>query len=205
MECESAALRAVTGLTIRPGGLALTDRAVEFCRFAAGAQLLDVGCGAGATVEHLRERYGFAARGVDISRKLISEGLGRNPALPLAAGGAEALPVHGESLDGLFCECVLSLVESPLGALAEFHRVLRADALLILSDVYDRGAAVREEMVTRLAESGFSTLLWEDHTLRLKELAARLVLAHGSLDGFWCNAVGAGKRPGYYLLIARKD
>ena len=89
---ESGPLRDVTGTTIRPGGLTLTDRALEQCSFAAGARLLDVGCGAGASVEHLRNRYGFDARGVDISPTLISEGLDRNPALPLSIAAAEAVP-----------------------------------------------------------------------------------------------------------------
>jgi ubiquinone/menaquinone biosynthesis C-methylase UbiE len=205
MVYESAALRGVTGPTIRPGGLALTDRAVEFCGFHPGARLLDVGCGIGATVEHLRSRYGFAARGVDISRRLIAEGLVRNPALPLAEGKGEALPVEGGNLDGIFCECVLSLVAEPRRALAEFHRALRSGGFLILSDMYDRVTAARQQIGALLAERGFRVVLWEDHTPLLKELAARLVLAHGSLEGFWCNAAGAGGRPGYYLLVARKE
>ncbi|WP_298267463.1 DVU_1556 family methyltransferase [Geobacter sp.] len=206
-EYESVVLRAVTGPTIRPGGLTLTDRAVGFCSFPPGARLLDVGCGAGATVEHLRSRYGFAAGGVDISRRLIAEALVRNPALPLAEGRAEALPVEGESLDGIFCECVLSIVEEPHGALAEFRRALRSGGFLVLSDMYDREASARGELEKRLSESGFSILLREDHTPLLRELAARLVLTHGSLEGVWCNAGGcvAGARSGYYLLIARKD
>lgn len=223
---EAGPPREVTGLAIRPGGTLLTDRAVTFCRFAAGARLLDVGCGAGATVEHLRSRYGFAAAGVDISRKLIAEGLLRNPALPLAEGAAEALPLDAEALDGVLCECVLSLLAEPRRALEEFHRVLRPDGYLILSDMYDRnpaggaqlhgvssegslrGEVTRDMLESLLAGSGFATCFREDHTPLLKELAARLMLAHGSLEGLWCPAGGAGcagARPGYYLLVARKN
>lgn len=39
---------------IRPGGLRLTERALEFCRFPAQVPVLDVGCGNGATVHYLR-------------------------------------------------------------------------------------------------------------------------------------------------------
>ena len=182
----------------------MTDRALDSCSFSAGAQLLDVGCGSGATVEHLYSRYGFSASGVDISPTLIAEGLGRNPALALTEAPAEALPFATGSRDGILCECVLSLLEEPFRALAEFWRVLRSGGYLILSDMYSRDTAARGRIEERLSECGFDTLLWEDHTPLLKELAARLILAHGSLDGLCCATPDAGGKPGYYLLVARK-
>jgi ubiquinone/menaquinone biosynthesis C-methylase UbiE len=184
--------------------LTLTDRALDFCRFAPGAHLLDVGCGSGVTVEHLCNRYGFSARGVDISPTLIAEGLGRNPALALGEATAEALPFAGKSRDGILCECVLSLLDEPLRALAEFRRVLRSNGYLILSDMYTRDTKARGRIEGWLSECGFETLFWEDHTHFLKELAARLILAHGSLEGLCCTTSSEGGKPGYYLLVARK-
>jgi hypothetical protein len=67
-----------------------------------------------------------------------------------------------------------------------------------------KGAASREQVEEWLSAHGFATLLWEDHTQLLKELAARLILAGGSLEGLCCTTKGAGQRPGYYLLVARK-
>ena len=55
-----------------------------------------------------------------------------------------------------------------------------------------------------LFENGFATLLWEDQTPLLREMAARLILARGSLEGLGCTTGGSGQRPGYYLLVARK-
>ena len=144
---------------------------------------------------------------------LVAEGLGRNPALPLSVATAESLPHAEESQDGIVCECVLSLVTEPLRALAEFQRTLRNGGYLILSDMYSRGVAdgslqgmvSRGQVETWLSASGFTTLLWEDHTSLLRELAARLILAHGSLEGFCCTMNGSGTRPGYYLLVARKE
>jgi ubiquinone/menaquinone biosynthesis C-methylase UbiE len=193
--------------------MALTDRAVGLCTFAAGSHILDVGCGAGATVDYLIRRYGLDARGVDSSPTLIAEGLGRNPALPLTQAPAETLPFAGETQDGVFCECVLSLLGQPLQALAEFQRVLRSGGYLILSDLYTRdetatlcnqGVVSRVQLEAWLSASGFAPLLWEDHTSALKELAARLVLAHGSLEGL-CYGTGMSRQwTGYYLLVARK-
>lgn len=193
----------------------LTDRAVAVCRFAPDAQLLDVGCGVGASVEHLRSSYGFKATGVDISTTLIKEGLKRSPDLPLYEAAAEALPVARDSQDGILCECVLSLLDDPGSVLQEFRRVLRSGGCLILSDMYSRESAGPDDgsrgMVTRnqieawFSASGFTTVLWEDHTPLLRELAARLILAGDLLDRFDCSSFNAGQRPGYYLLVARKE
>lgn len=231
---ESEQLRAVTGPAIRPGGLALTGRAMEFCQFPSEARLLDVGCGSGATVEYLRNHYQLAISGVDISSILLSEGKSRDTSLPLLCARAEHLPYGNGTLDGILCECVLSLLPDPGLVLREFHRSLRPDGKLILSDMYLRGEgkeySLREETVdgclkgarsacfteTMLGEAGFAILLWEDHTPLLKELAARLVLADGSMDVLWggtkdggCSGMGlstmAALRPGYYLLVARKE
>lgn len=209
---EAGALRDVTGATIRPGGLTLTDRAIGLCCFAPHSRLLDVGCGAGATVEHLYRCYDFAARGVDISPTLITEGLGRNPSLAVSEGAAESLPFAGESMDGILCECVLSLLEEPLRALQEFQRVLHNGGYLILNDMYNRegaegshrGMVPRRQLEAWLSASGFATFFWEDHTPLLRELAARLILTHGTLEGFCCATNSARMRPGYYLLVARK-
>ncbi len=221
----SRPFREVAGTLLRPGGTELTDRALSCCGLNARSRLLDVGCGVGATVEHLRSRHGHDAAGIDISAELIAEGKRRNPGLPLSEGNADDLPVGDEELDGIFCECVLSLLDKPRHVLGEFRRTLRPEAFLVLSDLYLRGTAketrlngfpegrlspaamTQETLETLLYESGFSLCLWEDHTRCLQELAARLMLAHGSLDGF-CglpqSAGCSGERPGYYLAVARK-
>lgn len=238
---ESEQLRAVTGPAIRPGGLTLTGRAMDYCQFPPEARLLDVGCGSGATVQYLRNHYELDASGVDVSTRLLEEGKACDETLPLAHAGAENLPCGNATLDGILCECVLSLLADPGRALLEFHRVLRPDGKLILSDIYLRGSGTggrepaethtfREEAVdgclkgarsasftkTMLGEAGFPILLWEDHTPLLKELAARLLLAGGSMDALWggvketrCSGTGlstmAALKPGYYLLVARKE
>lgn len=81
-----------------------------------------------------------------------------------------------------------------------------------------RGAVARSTVEDRINASGLDLLLWEDHSPLLTQLMARLVWAYGSLEAFWsaaggtCEAVlssarGArcGSRPGYYLLVARKN
>jgi SAM-dependent methyltransferase len=218
---ESKQLRSVTGPAIRPGGLALTGRAMDFCHFPSEARLLDVGCGVGATVSYLRSRFQMNACGLDISAPLLEEGKSGDDALPLLRARAEHLPFGMGSMDGIICECVLSLISEPDRALREFYRVLSPNGKLILSDIYLRGPRINDSsppscpVKKLLSEAGFAIMLWEDHTPLLKELAARLVLAGGTIDAFrqdmektGCSggsqAVLQMDRPGYYLLVAGK-
>jgi SAM-dependent methyltransferase len=231
---ESEHIRAVTGRAIRPGGLALTELAQRFCRLPVGARVLDVGCGVGATVEFLRQEHHHAAFGVDMSPFLLRMGITENPRLALLQGTGETLPFPDRCFSALFCECVLSLLPDPVSALKEFSRVLKPSGYLILCDVYTRipdpppcfqrlpvhccikGAAGRKQILAMVERIGFTVVTWEDHTDLLKQLAAQLIFRFGSLSAFWAavfsredpeliqETVKSG-RPGYYLLIARRE
>lgn len=227
---EDPAVAAVTGDTLRPGGFVLTDRALGICRLMPGVRVVDVGCGTGATVGRLRRRFGLAAMGLDMSRTLLRKA---SPDALMMQGRAEALPVSSGCVAAVFCECALSLVPAPADLLKECLRVLSPGGFLILSDLYQRrpigsedrnnpvapgeggtscasGALSRGALTRLVRENGFDIVVWEDHTRLLKELAARIVFAHGSMDRFWA-AVGRSAppghccgRPGYCLMICRK-
>ena len=226
---ELPAMRTITGPAIRPGGLTLTDRAMDICRLAPDMRVLDVGCGCGVTVAHLRQRYGLRAIGMDLSRKLLAEADIALNRLPLIQGRGETLPISSESVTAVFCECVLSLMEDPEIALLEWRRVSASNGFLVLSDLYAReggeekqsslpvrcclsGAVGRQLLFQRVREAGFEIVRFEDHTYLLKQLAAQLVWTYGSMEAFWSQWGGGGGkanastsgRPGYYLLIARK-
>ncbi|MEW6439553.1 MAG: DVU_1556 family methyltransferase [bacterium] len=208
---ELPALRGIAGPTLRPGGLSLTERALALSGLPAGARVLDVGCGLGATVELLRARYGLRAAGVDPAWKLVQQGRRSYPALPLSAGRAEALPCKDETLAALFFECVLSLVPDPERALREARRALLPGGRLLVADLYSRGpvpgpgsrgssvpgpccvsgAMSRASIESRLERNGFSVEIWEDHSSALKELAVQAVFAYGSMRAFWTRAFPA--------------
>ncbi len=231
---ESASIRDVTGDAIRPGGFIITDRALAFCSFAAGARVLDVGCGVGATVEHLQRDYQLDAVGVDPSAVLLEQGRRRCPGLPLLEGAGENLPFGDGEMDGVFAECTLTVMKNPVQALAECYRVLKDGGWLVVADVYARnpagaeelhglplsgclaGAMSERELLQIISGNGFKVVLWEDYSRLLAELSARLILTHGSMSAFWgCVTDGTADcgeiqktvqkaRPGYALVVAQK-
>ena len=137
-------LRAVIGDAIRPGGLDLTERAVDFCGFSKGAGIVDIGCGFGTTLNHLRDRHGFRVCGIDMSARMLSE----NRRQPVIQAVADCLPFGAGVFDGIFCECVLSLLPLPENALREFHRVLQPGGYLVLSDIYLRNPGETQKQKT---------------------------------------------------------
>jgi len=226
-------LRQVTGDTIRPGGLALTERALALCGLPAGSRALDLGCGMGVTLEQLGAAHHFAAVGCDLSTRWLREGRRRVPTLPLVQTAAECLPIPGESVDIVLAECTLSVSGKQEQVLTECHRVLRGGGFLIVSDLYARNPAgdpalrraargsffgglwSQAQIVETLDAEGFRMVLWEDHSAALKHLAVQLILTHGSMESFWRSTsagfestdikkIVAQSRPGYFLLIARK-
>ncbi len=214
------------GPCIRPGGLLLTRRALDVCRLPEGSRVADIGCGAGATLEHL-ESAGCRPVGLDCSDTLLGEAARRSVAGRLVGGRAEYLPFPDGSFDALFCECTLSILDDRSAALQECARVLKEGAFLIISDVFARNAAPQGQEVRSdalrtqgflaktgvmgdLTALGFSLLVWEEHDRLLKEFAARMVLAGQCLPDAWLRGQGQEKdksgRKGisYFLLVARK-
>ncbi|MCG6878215.1 MAG: class I SAM-dependent methyltransferase [Deltaproteobacteria bacterium] len=230
---ESREFRRVTGPTLRPGGFALTERALEVCELKTGMTVLDVGCGMGASVNRLSSGHGLKSLGVDASFSLLRDSPEQNPSVMLINGRAEALPFRDHAFDGVFCECVLSLLPDPLGALNEFCQVLKSGGRLVITDIYARlpegaltlrplglncclkGIRSRGKMMEEIERAGLQLLFWEDHSRLLKHLAAQIVFAYGSMKAFWAvfapecrtavlDGAIAEAEPGYCLLVAQK-
>lgn len=219
---------------LRPGGLALTARALATCALPPGARVLDAGCGAGDSLAFMRD-IGFDPLGIDRSPSQLARCRAR-PGLHALRGQAQRLPLQCECLDGILSECVLSLLPDPGQALGEWNRVLRPGGMLALSDLHalDRygptrpttcpascldGARPLDLVLELVRAAGFEPLLMEDHTPLLKRFAAELVFAGIPLETLLgrsrddtgrqesrsgCARDGGRPRAGYYLLVARK-
>jgi SAM-dependent methyltransferase len=215
-------LRAVTGPTLRPGGFALTARAVALAGLLPGWPVLDVGAGGGASVARLRSRHGARAVGLDPDPGQLDAPV--QPGLPLMRAAAGALPVRAGSQRLVLCECVLSLVPDPAAALGEFARVLTPGGVLALADLClppgaprvegaggietpeepgeqappscATGARTVAEVAALVRAAGLDPFAVEDHGALARELAARLA--------FGGAAPACPARRGYFLLLARK-
>lgn len=212
------------GAPLRPGGCELTLRALNLADFASGERVLDLGCGVGVATR-LLQRHGCTAIGLDLALKRLSLARRDEPALAMVAGDAAQLPFAAESLGGILAECSLSLTGFSPTVLAECHRVLRRGGRLAVTDLYTRadngqrpalpgclgGMAARAGILAALTEAGFIIQCWEDHSDRLKSFVAQLIFTGGGAEALWSGdgpdyAVALrASRPGYFLLVARKN
>ncbi|RJX24906.1 MAG: class I SAM-dependent methyltransferase [Desulfurivibrio sp.] len=232
--CEQQELRQLTGDTLRPGGLALTSRAMQYCALPARSTILDVGCGYGRTMALLAAQFALAPTGLDPSPAMLRQAACSCPGLPLLQATAAAIPVRNGFFAALISECVLSLAGNMPACLREMGRVLAPGGKLVLTDIYARkpdslpaarqgairscfhGAVCLETLETSLRDAGFTIRLFEDHTAMLRQLAGQIIFTYGSLAAFWqlfmgaeqaactCSSLATAK-PGYYLLIAEKE
>ncbi|MDR2140758.1 MAG: class I SAM-dependent methyltransferase [Deltaproteobacteria bacterium] len=222
---ESDELLAAFPEGLRPGGLALTQEALDFCQFPAQAPLVDVGCGTGVTLGYLKQK-GFQVLGLDKSDKLLRLARQRGSA---QKASFESLPLAAETVAGLFCECSLSLAQDKAQVLGELWRCARPGGFLIISDLVSRtprispepgssqpltcaaGAVSLKTLARLLAETGWRLRYYRDHQKALKSLAASLVWRYGSLANLgrlWPGeAVGClgGSNLTYGLFIAQKS
>jgi dolichyl-phosphate beta-glucosyltransferase len=98
-----------------------------------GESALDVGCGAGATVELLRERGFRRVVGTDLSGYALGLVKARDPAAGLVLAKAEALPVPDGTLGALTCLDVVEHLDDDREALRELHRAVHSEGLLVVT------------------------------------------------------------------------
>ncbi len=224
-----ADFRRVAGEALRPGGLALTCRALGLAALPQNALVADLGCGPGATAR-LLARAGHRVLALDLSDASLA--VAQGPGVTAICASGHRLPLASGCLDAVFCECVLSAADAAdSGAaesgsadkiLAETARVLSPGGVLVVSDLYLRGLAGapglsaagaaggclagargREELEAGLAACGLALFVFEDHSRLLAELAGRLIFAGMSPAGL-SDGCRSGARPGYFLCLARK-
>jgi len=109
-------------------------------------RVLDLGCGTGASLTALGERYPKAqVLGADISEAMLNVGRGQRSRLrwllpflhgnkaSLLAADAQALPLKQGSVGMIWSNLMLHWLEEPQPALREMHRTLDVGGLLMFS------------------------------------------------------------------------
>jgi ubiquinone/menaquinone biosynthesis C-methylase UbiE len=120
-----------------PGGRARRVRKKRLMELfdKPGHKVLDVGCGPGVLVEHLR-RVGCEVWGVDGSVRMIEQAqqnYGDDERVHLVVGDASALPFADNSFDALTCTGVIDRIERHEVALREMVRVLKPGGTLLIA------------------------------------------------------------------------
>lgn len=95
----------------------------------AGSQILDIGCGTGATMDRLI-RYGVAC-GIDLSEIPLSFSRQRGHNRVLCASATE-LPFDNESFDLVTALDVIEHLDDDVKGLSEVHRVLKSGAPAVI-------------------------------------------------------------------------
>jgi len=104
-------------------------REFSFVAFEPGSRVLDVGCGSGEQLEHLR-RAGLDGVGVEPSQQLVDGLVARG--MTAVRGEAERLPVQPRSFDGLICKVVVPYTDERK-AVAEWARVVKPGGRVLAS------------------------------------------------------------------------
>lgn len=207
---------------MRPGGLTITEQALACCDFQSGMRVLDVGCGAGATLRHITAAYGLKGFGVDVSAELIARARQTNSQVGWMRARSESLPFASESIDVILSECTLSIFEIDT-ALRECVRTLKRGGYFVVSDLYARnengaealrqlprgtciGAAMpKTQIVENLERTGLQISVWQDCSEKLKEFSICTLTTAAQVDPFDLHIAAAKAKLGYYFLVARKN
>jgi len=207
-------MKKTVSLQNRPGGFIITDKANSLCSFPAKAKILDLGCGNGATVEHLKNNYGFDVFGIDKNPEFV------NSQTPIVKASAEELPISSSTFDGVIMECSLSVMDNSEKVLKECHRVLNTKGRLIVSDMYARGEAVqlkgclgniatKEELISLIEKNNFTLEYFEDFSHHLQTMWGQMIFEKGA-ESFYsemgiCAETFKRIKCGYCLIVAAKN
>lgn len=199
---------------MRPGGTVITARALDVAELPPGAVLLDIGCGAGATVELVLE-MGYNCWGIDLSEPFLEKAAGRGLTARVQRGDAKALPFPDASFDGVLLECSLTVMGDKDVVLAEAARVLKKKGRLMLSDLfapakYAGALGVLDADGFARTQSGFACLLDEDYTEELRSFYSQMIFEMGGARQVRQALLGSGEEPRgfrelqYRLLVMEK-
>ena len=200
---ECMIMQDALGITLRPGGFEITEKAMDFCKFQAGDTILDLGCGKGATIKYLYDKYKIRAKGLDISESLAVEAKKANKDAEIVISSGESIPFKNGSFNGVFAECTLSLMNDLEKTVEEVFRVMMPGGRFVISDIYANNTEYLDELKSYsvntclkaphdlnklrelLIDKGFDILFEEKEDEYFKQLIIKIIFEYGSMESFW--------------------
>ena len=113
------------------------DLALDRLREHGAKRILDVGCGTGIFTTRMHEVLGAEVVGCDLSEQMLAQARERSAAVDWTRGDVTQLPLGDQSVDAVVCTEAFHWFDQS-AALAEFHRVLRTDGLLLIAMINPR-------------------------------------------------------------------
>lgn len=137
---------------------AVTEWALDFLKFQEGDQILDIGCGGGATLMRMSGRIGTGHLvGVDYSAVSVRLSRGLNAAdiragkMEVLEASVEKLPFQEGSFDKIITVESFYFWPNPVDNLKEVRRVLKTGGVfLLVADIYQK-AGLSEETLANIA------------------------------------------------------
>jgi arsenite methyltransferase len=133
-------LQAYIGTTKHMGGQETTRQLLAALHIDAGAYVLEVGCGAGATTSYLAQEYGCRIVGVDVRESMIVlaqeriEREGVQGQAEFRVASVLDLPFADDQFDAVICESVATFVRDKARVARELSRVVRPGSYVGLNE-----------------------------------------------------------------------
>ena len=106
-------------MTLRPDLAAIADAV------PAGARVLDIGCGDGALLAHLRDTKGVDARGIDVSAANVASAVARGLSVVQGDADSDLADYPAGAFDMAILSDTLQAMQRPAAVLAELVRIGR--------------------------------------------------------------------------------
>lgn len=133
-------MQAHVGITKHVGGIEATDELLAQCHIADAREVLNVGCGMGATSAYIAKKHGCHVVGVDISEEMIEWSRLRarqervESKVELRVADILELPFEASRFDVVIVESVIVFIGDKARAIRECVRVTKPGGYVGLSE-----------------------------------------------------------------------
>jgi len=129
------------GMTKHYGSMDATRELIDLCHIASGHDVLDVGCGVGATPCYLAKAVGCRVTGVDLLESMVEQSRKRARAegvedrVQFEVADARALPFEDNAFDAVIMESLNVFFEDKPTAMGEYVRVVRPGGFVGITEM----------------------------------------------------------------------